>query len=56
MTTAFDAEDWYPELEAEINEAMTLGDILSMDDIDDLVAQFAATLAGMTSAEEVEYN
>jgi hypothetical protein len=55
MPTAFDAEDWYPELAAEINEAMTLEDILSMTDIDNVVEEFRLTLAGMTSAEEVEY-
>lgn len=52
VPTAFDAEDWYPELVAEIDEAMTLEDIPSMDEIDFLVDTFAAYLADMPCAEE----
>lgn len=50
--TAFDAEDWYPELAAEISEAMTLDDLLSMDEIDRLVKEWADYLEAMPCAEE----
>lgn len=52
VPTAFDAEDWYPELAAEIDEAMILDDLLSMDEIDFIVAAFADYLAAMPCAEE----
>jgi hypothetical protein len=55
MTTAFGAEDWYPELAAEIDEAMTLDDLMSMDEIDAMVEKFSELLAGLTAAPEVEY-
>lgn len=53
MTTAFDAEDWYPELAKEIESAFedSMFGYTDPDVIDQEVARFAAFLEETPDAE-----